>query len=444
MRYRNGGAGTVTVERQKLYEQVWSIPGATLAIQYGISDVGLAKACKRYRIPRPPRGYWARLEAGQKVQRDALPPISDTACEIVIMQGWNLPDGAVQRLVSGAKPPRRPVVEQLPEQPMHPLIGITRAQLLAAKPDIEGMIQSDAATGLAVKLAPASIDRCMTILNRLIDTWQDRGGEVRPGTGDTGIDPLTTMALGPDCLGIRVFEGLDETRPITDPMRITGKLHLLITGEDRQQFRRRWSETKTQRLDRMINPLVETMAHSIEVARLWRLDHECVKRQELRAQNRRQAVANIRAREFNWRRQLISDAGRWHEARSIREYLDAVKSALDAGEVKPREPDAFEQWFEWAHSYADFIDPVRRAVIPVETIDGPANTPSAELDLTSGARQIIGTLGVRDSDALALKGEDEVRGACNRGAGAVWNEITRVLEGLGYDVSRRAEAKYWW
>jgi len=37
----------VTVDRKTLYEQIWSIPGTQLAATYGISDVGLAKACKR-------------------------------------------------------------------------------------------------------------------------------------------------------------------------------------------------------------------------------------------------------------------------------------------------------------------------------------------------------------------------------------------------------------
>jgi hypothetical protein len=41
--------GPVTVQREKLYEQVWSVPGSQLAALYGISDVGLAKVCRRYK-----------------------------------------------------------------------------------------------------------------------------------------------------------------------------------------------------------------------------------------------------------------------------------------------------------------------------------------------------------------------------------------------------------
>ena len=44
----------------------------TLAKEFGLSDVGLAKACQRYNIPRPPVGYWAKVEHGKRVQLPAL------------------------------------------------------------------------------------------------------------------------------------------------------------------------------------------------------------------------------------------------------------------------------------------------------------------------------------------------------------------------------------
>jgi hypothetical protein len=49
----------------------------TLAKEYGLSNVGLGKACRRHDIPVPPRGYWARKAAGQKPRRPPLPPAKD-------------------------------------------------------------------------------------------------------------------------------------------------------------------------------------------------------------------------------------------------------------------------------------------------------------------------------------------------------------------------------
>jgi hypothetical protein len=44
-----------------------------LANAYGMSDVGLAKLCTRFEIPRPPRGYWAKKEFGKEPPKRALP-----------------------------------------------------------------------------------------------------------------------------------------------------------------------------------------------------------------------------------------------------------------------------------------------------------------------------------------------------------------------------------
>ncbi len=38
-----------------------------------MTDVALAKACKQLQIPKPPRGYWAKKEAGLRVP--AKPPL---------------------------------------------------------------------------------------------------------------------------------------------------------------------------------------------------------------------------------------------------------------------------------------------------------------------------------------------------------------------------------
>jgi integrase len=59
--------------REDLYRSVWTAPVSEVAARLGISDVGLAKACRRAAIPLPPRGYWARVASGQQVIRAPLP-----------------------------------------------------------------------------------------------------------------------------------------------------------------------------------------------------------------------------------------------------------------------------------------------------------------------------------------------------------------------------------
>jgi hypothetical protein len=59
-------------ERQALYDEIWAEPMTTVAQRYGLSDVGLRKICVKLGIPVPPRGYWARLAAGQRPEKQPL------------------------------------------------------------------------------------------------------------------------------------------------------------------------------------------------------------------------------------------------------------------------------------------------------------------------------------------------------------------------------------
>src|SRR5690242_14086251 len=63
------------ITREELYEKVWSEALATLGPKLGLSDVGLAKMCRRMQVPVPWRGYWAKKEAGQAVAPTPLPKL---------------------------------------------------------------------------------------------------------------------------------------------------------------------------------------------------------------------------------------------------------------------------------------------------------------------------------------------------------------------------------
>ena len=68
---------TKTLSRQELYEKIWSTPIHKLAKEFRLSDVGLAKLCKRHAIPRPGSGYWRRTETGQMLPRTPLSVVAE-------------------------------------------------------------------------------------------------------------------------------------------------------------------------------------------------------------------------------------------------------------------------------------------------------------------------------------------------------------------------------
>jgi hypothetical protein len=63
--------------REEIYEAIWAEPIQHVAKRYNLSDVGLAKVCRKLNIPRPGRGYWAKKAAGKTMPR--RPPLPKLA-----------------------------------------------------------------------------------------------------------------------------------------------------------------------------------------------------------------------------------------------------------------------------------------------------------------------------------------------------------------------------
>ena len=59
-------------DREKLYAEVWEKPMSEVCKNYGISDVALKKTCKKLRVATPPRGYWAKKDAGKETPKPKL------------------------------------------------------------------------------------------------------------------------------------------------------------------------------------------------------------------------------------------------------------------------------------------------------------------------------------------------------------------------------------
>ena len=64
--------GKEELSREELFALIWEKPTVEVAKELGVSDVAVAKLCARLQVPKPPRGYWARIESGQTPRRAPL------------------------------------------------------------------------------------------------------------------------------------------------------------------------------------------------------------------------------------------------------------------------------------------------------------------------------------------------------------------------------------
>jgi len=167
------------IGRKQLYEKVWSEPVQAVAARYGISDVGLAKLCRRHGIPLPGRGYWQQIRAGQKVRRPPLPPRDKTgpADDDIILR-------PVQRPATANEPPKpeRPPAPPIPVPEAltkpHPLVAQADRILRASEPDAKGLLQAAGKRCLDIRVTPATLERALLIMDTLVKALGKRGCSV--------------------------------------------------------------------------------------------------------------------------------------------------------------------------------------------------------------------------------------------------------------------------
>ena len=59
------GRNRLKASPSEIQELIWSKPTWRVAKKLGYSDVGLGKVCNRLGIPKPPRGFWGKVKAGE-------------------------------------------------------------------------------------------------------------------------------------------------------------------------------------------------------------------------------------------------------------------------------------------------------------------------------------------------------------------------------------------
>ena len=61
------------VSRDELYRLAWTEPMSKIAEQFDVSGSYLARVCTLLNVPRPERGYWAKLAVGKAPPQTPLP-----------------------------------------------------------------------------------------------------------------------------------------------------------------------------------------------------------------------------------------------------------------------------------------------------------------------------------------------------------------------------------
>ena len=159
----------IRLTRADLYKKVWATPMRTLAKEFGMSDVGLAKVCRKHNIPVPPVGYWRKKETGYKVTRPQLPMAKNGPEPLDIYVRERL----------------RPEFEELARQAVpkialaseisHPLALRPEKLLQHGKLNQRGLLISKNGALAPILVSKEQLPRAVKVLNALLLALEERG-----------------------------------------------------------------------------------------------------------------------------------------------------------------------------------------------------------------------------------------------------------------------------
>jgi len=349
-------------ERETLYKEVWSDPVTTVAKRYGVSDVAIHKACKRLQVPVPPRGYWAKLSAGQTIANMPLPPYDGP--KTLLRRERNQPNTKpkVKEHLEFLNTKERTKVLELCSKlhvndqlvNPHPLIN----QDIEARLEHERREQErksfDFSKGnyeydydywsnwqkkiLDMKLQPNEMPRGYCLLNAIFHAVEKLGGSV-------GIDEKN---------GHTQIYWLGETMRI----RLRSKENNFILMIDEYPApRKNWQDTKTKQLENELGSFVIGILECAHAKQIWheerRRQEECMWQQKITEREKQELKKN----ELERFQVLEENAFDWHKARVMEQYIaDLEIQAHDKRNIRKR--DEWLAYVAWAREKIAWFDPL--------------------------------------------------------------------------------------
>jgi hypothetical protein len=368
---------------------VWSEPRVQLAKKLGVSDVAIGKYCRSADIPVPPRGYWARLEAGQSVSKIPLP-----------IRGL----GEADRIVIGGSRYYRYSNEPISELPDPPSFDepiesvIKRAKAMVGKVKVPRNLEDP--HRLIMKLldkddelrkvyaehrfqwneprfdAPAP-KRRLRLINAIFLALQRAGcppsfsgkdaEELGCRVGDQWVNFIiepTKKARARDAL----FDAGNNSRQ--QALRFGIKAHSNCPDEIAHE----WVDTEKEPLEAVLPDVVLNIVvigelnhrASLQSHYEWLVERKAAQEERIRQEKElaeRQAREAELRKEKERRKHLFKLVRNWKHSGEIREFVAAMSLHPQANEF----PDALRQWSTWALAEADALDPMHQQINVIES-----------------------------------------------------------------------------
>ncbi|MVA23914.1 hypothetical protein V6582_09690 [Agrobacterium vitis] len=352
-----------------------------VAADYGVTGTALKKTCDRHHIPTPERGYWAKLEYGKRVTKEALPALTEPNLATVRISGSSeqhlsplvreAKEKARDKLQkhAAAKPLLVPASELTLSIVEPPYLAATRRTILKARPDDQGFASAPSKGAVPLKIAPASIERGIRVLSELFALAETQGH--LPKATEDGLVLVVeneSIAFGleeqpektlhqPTAAELKRRDERARWGYTTDPWPKydqfpSGRLAIVIHANPYSGIRRTYSDGKTQVLEDMLPDILAGFVGHAAYINERRREADERERQYREAEAQRQREEAFNGREK--RRMEFVDAV--HEQLIQRSKLTAVLSHLE--NATSEDVERVSSMTTWVRQHLKQIDAV--------------------------------------------------------------------------------------
>ncbi len=380
--------------REQLYQLVWQKPATELSKELGISDVAIGKMCKRFDIPKPNAGYWAKVAAGKPVIKVALPKAKSWFFDHCYVNGgsnyyYSYPKLAYWKPKDDEEPP-----PPLPDPPqfdetldeftdrMRKAVGTIKFSQSLNKPHrtIQRWMQLDEERAQEYRGWGWRKPRfqhpegkvVLEALNRLFYAWDELGAKIRingPKAQDLSVE------LNDKHFWVSLYDVPANDKSAKGRPRTKGSFELKWGYPDSYRQDNSGPDMAFDKLDKaalaeIVLEMIVSAEKSVRSAAegqyksmVRHIDEELEKREQRRLaaiERHKAEVRKLMQDRLNWTDEALVAIGK----------ADKLRSLIDAFDVKyessGRSIAGYEKWRRWAEHQAETMDPRFRSAEHIE------------------------------------------------------------------------------
>ncbi|WP_147585055.1 hypothetical protein [Clostridium amazonitimonense] len=356
---------TIVLEREKLYEEVWSIKMKELAIKYGLSEATLRKHCRSLNVPIPQSGFWMKVRNGSNPKKIPLPKF-DGRGKVIIQKNelrknssYKIED-RLKHMIDKDKNNVLSVCEKIEvgERLHKPHYLIKECKIYRNDRD---MLSDGRANNVNIKVSKENQNRALRIFDVILKTVEGLRYKIKSG------HKYTKVCINGEEVKIGLKEKLIRTNHIksnnesywspTYDYKYSGELSLFI--DEYRAPKKNWRDLENKKIEEMIGDFIITI---IDTAEIYRVISE---RRNLEAEEQRkkeiERMKRKKRQEYELEKlnELKEYAENYRASKLIDEYILGLEEIVINIEDNNKK-DRVLKYIDWAKKKSDWLNPIKQ------------------------------------------------------------------------------------